>query len=276
MPGRADRGFAETCGGRRIAGDRRRGRLDGRRHVLRARRTRRRHGRRRARLTGRDGHRATTLYHHVRDKEDLLLLLVDEYASQIPHPDLPSEPRDRIIVAATSLNDALAAGRGPQRSSPLTASSASSANQLSGQSRPAWPEPSTAGAHPRRPSMCSAASGTTRSARSSSARIPPAARPAPGGPPPRRLLRQRRRVPPATFGRARRPMAGAGRPRHLSPCAPRLRRRTSRPSRAGNSLTSQAGRLEVPIAGVDPLTEVRAAYRELERRHTLGKIVLAP
>ena len=36
------------------------------------------------------------------------------------------------------------------------------------------------------------------------------------------------------------------------------------------------GRLEVPIAGVYPLTEVRAAYRELERRHTLGKIVLAP
>jgi NADPH:quinone reductase-like Zn-dependent oxidoreductase len=36
------------------------------------------------------------------------------------------------------------------------------------------------------------------------------------------------------------------------------------------------GRLEVPIAGVYPLTEVRAAYRELERRHTLGKIVLVP
>jgi len=36
------------------------------------------------------------------------------------------------------------------------------------------------------------------------------------------------------------------------------------------------GRLEIPIARVYPLTEVRAAYRELERRHTLGKIVLAP
>lgn len=36
------------------------------------------------------------------------------------------------------------------------------------------------------------------------------------------------------------------------------------------------GRLEVPIARVYPLTEVRAAYLELERRHTLGKIVLAP
>jgi NADPH:quinone reductase-like Zn-dependent oxidoreductase len=36
------------------------------------------------------------------------------------------------------------------------------------------------------------------------------------------------------------------------------------------------GRLEVPIARVYPLTEVRAAYRELARRHTLGKIVLIP
>jgi NADPH:quinone reductase-like Zn-dependent oxidoreductase len=36
------------------------------------------------------------------------------------------------------------------------------------------------------------------------------------------------------------------------------------------------GRLEVPIARVYPLAEVRAAYRELERRHTLGKIVLTP
>jgi NADPH:quinone reductase-like Zn-dependent oxidoreductase len=36
------------------------------------------------------------------------------------------------------------------------------------------------------------------------------------------------------------------------------------------------GHLEVPIAGVYPLTEVRAAYEELERRHTRGKIVLRP
>jgi NADPH:quinone reductase-like Zn-dependent oxidoreductase len=37
-----------------------------------------------------------------------------------------------------------------------------------------------------------------------------------------------------------------------------------------------AGRLEVPIAGTYPLTQVQDAYRELERRHTLGKIVLVP
>jgi NADPH:quinone reductase-like Zn-dependent oxidoreductase len=34
------------------------------------------------------------------------------------------------------------------------------------------------------------------------------------------------------------------------------------------------GRLDIPIARVYPLDEVREAYREVERRHTLGKIVL--
>jgi NADPH:quinone reductase-like Zn-dependent oxidoreductase len=37
-----------------------------------------------------------------------------------------------------------------------------------------------------------------------------------------------------------------------------------------------AGDLEVPIAESFPLIEVRAAYRELMRRHTRGKIVLLP
>jgi NADPH:quinone reductase-like Zn-dependent oxidoreductase len=36
------------------------------------------------------------------------------------------------------------------------------------------------------------------------------------------------------------------------------------------------GALEIPIARVYPLAEVREAYRELERRHTRGKIVLRP
>jgi NADPH:quinone reductase-like Zn-dependent oxidoreductase len=35
-----------------------------------------------------------------------------------------------------------------------------------------------------------------------------------------------------------------------------------------------SGRLDVPIARTYPLAEVREAYRELEQRHTLGKIVL--
>jgi NADPH:quinone reductase-like Zn-dependent oxidoreductase len=36
------------------------------------------------------------------------------------------------------------------------------------------------------------------------------------------------------------------------------------------------GELEIPIARTYPLTEVREAFRELEQRHTLGKIVLIP
>jgi NADPH:quinone reductase-like Zn-dependent oxidoreductase len=36
------------------------------------------------------------------------------------------------------------------------------------------------------------------------------------------------------------------------------------------------GDLEIPIANVYRLDEVRDAYRELERRHTRGKIVLKP
>ena len=36
------------------------------------------------------------------------------------------------------------------------------------------------------------------------------------------------------------------------------------------------GHLEIPIARVYPLSEVQAAFRDLEQRHTLGKIVLRP
>ena len=37
-----------------------------------------------------------------------------------------------------------------------------------------------------------------------------------------------------------------------------------------------SGKLEIPIAKAYPLTQVREAFRELERRHTRGKIVLLP
>ena len=45
---------------------------------------------------------------------------------------------------------------------------------------------------------------------------------------------------------------------------------------AGKRNAIAAGRLEIPIAKVYPLDEVREAYRELEQRHTRGKIVLEP
>jgi NADPH:quinone reductase-like Zn-dependent oxidoreductase len=37
-----------------------------------------------------------------------------------------------------------------------------------------------------------------------------------------------------------------------------------------------ADKLEIPIARAYPLDRVQDAYRELEQRHTLGKIVLRP
>ncbi|MEV6286180.1 TetR/AcrR family transcriptional regulator [Kribbella sp. NPDC051770] len=60
-------------------------------------------------LAGELGIGATTLYHHVRDKEDLLLLLLTEYAAQLPRPELPADPRDRIVAAGVLIHDAFAA-----------------------------------------------------------------------------------------------------------------------------------------------------------------------
>ena len=37
-----------------------------------------------------------------------------------------------------------------------------------------------------------------------------------------------------------------------------------------------ARKLEIPIAATYPLSQVQDAYRQLEERHTLGKIVLHP
>ena len=61
------------------------------------------------RLAGEMGIGPTTLYRHVRSKEELLLLLLNEHTGQIPQPELPSDPRERIVRAATAMHDALAA-----------------------------------------------------------------------------------------------------------------------------------------------------------------------
>ncbi|KAB2349104.1 TetR/AcrR family transcriptional regulator [Actinomadura rudentiformis] len=50
----------------------------------------------------------TTLYHHVRDKDDLVVQLVNAHVDQVARPDLPDNPRDRIIVAWATIHDALA------------------------------------------------------------------------------------------------------------------------------------------------------------------------
>ena len=61
------------------------------------------------RLAAEAGAAPTTLYHHVRDKDDLLTQLLDDYAAQVPRPELPGEPRERIVAAATMMHDSVAA-----------------------------------------------------------------------------------------------------------------------------------------------------------------------
>ncbi len=61
------------------------------------------------RLAAELGIGTTTLYHHVRDREDLLVQLLNEHVDHTLRPELPSEPRDRIIAAATAIHDSLAA-----------------------------------------------------------------------------------------------------------------------------------------------------------------------
>ncbi|MFG2844449.1 TetR/AcrR family transcriptional regulator [Kitasatospora sp. NPDC048296] len=48
------------------------------------------------------------LYHHVKDKDELLLLLLESHASAFPRPELPADPRERLIAAARVLYDILA------------------------------------------------------------------------------------------------------------------------------------------------------------------------
>ena len=61
------------------------------------------------RLAAELGIGATTLYHHIRDKEDLLVLLLNQHVDQLGRPRLPSDPRERIVAAAIAMHDALAA-----------------------------------------------------------------------------------------------------------------------------------------------------------------------
>ncbi|MWK38613.1 TetR family transcriptional regulator [Actinomadura sp. J1-007] len=60
------------------------------------------------RLAREVGSTPMALYHHVRDKEELLLLLLAEYAAGMPRPALPDDPRERILAVATGMRDGLA------------------------------------------------------------------------------------------------------------------------------------------------------------------------
>ncbi|MGQ4488530.1 TetR/AcrR family transcriptional regulator [Streptomyces sp. 372A] len=47
------------------------------------------------------------LYHHVRDRHELLLLLVASRSRERPRPVLPEDPRERLLAAAQLLHDVL-------------------------------------------------------------------------------------------------------------------------------------------------------------------------
>ncbi|MEV7883368.1 TetR/AcrR family transcriptional regulator [Streptomyces sp. NPDC002817] len=44
------------------------------------------------------------LYHHVRDKDELLLLTLQGMAAEFPRPPLPADPRDRIVATAVHMH----------------------------------------------------------------------------------------------------------------------------------------------------------------------------
>lgn len=48
------------------------------------------------------------LYHHVRDRDQLLRLLLETKARNLPRPSLPEDPRERLTAAAQLLHDVLA------------------------------------------------------------------------------------------------------------------------------------------------------------------------
>lgn len=44
------------------------------------------------------------LYHHVRDKRELLMLTVAGLAATVPRPELPTAPRDRVLATALHMH----------------------------------------------------------------------------------------------------------------------------------------------------------------------------
>ncbi|MEV0847662.1 TetR/AcrR family transcriptional regulator C-terminal domain-containing protein [Streptomyces sp. NPDC049954] len=61
------------------------------------------------RLAKEVGSTPMALYHHVRDRDDLLLRLLDDVAASMPRPVLPTEPGERVVTLFTALRDHLAA-----------------------------------------------------------------------------------------------------------------------------------------------------------------------
>ncbi|MBB5937868.1 AcrR family transcriptional regulator [Streptomyces zagrosensis] len=49
---------------------------------------------------------AMAVYHHVRDKDELLTLVLEHVARNLPRPALPHEPRERLMAACTLMHQA--------------------------------------------------------------------------------------------------------------------------------------------------------------------------
>jgi AcrR family transcriptional regulator len=49
-----------------------------------------------------------SIYRHVRDRDELLVLLLDKLAAELPRPRLPKEPRARLERACIAMRDGLA------------------------------------------------------------------------------------------------------------------------------------------------------------------------
>ena len=48
------------------------------------------------------------IYRHVTDKDELLVLLLDRFAAELPRPALPPEPRERVLAACRVMRDGIA------------------------------------------------------------------------------------------------------------------------------------------------------------------------
>jgi AcrR family transcriptional regulator len=61
------------------------------------------------RVAERLGGSPMAIYRHVRDKDELLVLLLDRLAAELPRPVLPAAPRARVLAACHAIHDGLLA-----------------------------------------------------------------------------------------------------------------------------------------------------------------------